>query len=51
MNIMSDCCQWFEKLDKVCNVYAVDRNTEEAVKEISECEIMATAVGVKYCLI
>jgi mannitol-1-phosphate 5-dehydrogenase len=37
----------FEKLDKVCNVYAVDRNTEEAVKEISECEIMATAVGVK----
>lgn len=37
----------FEKLDKVSNVYAVDGNTEEAVKEISECEIMATAVGVK----
>lgn len=37
----------FEKLEKVSNVYAVDGNTEQAVKEIAECDIMATAVGVK----
>jgi mannitol-1-phosphate 5-dehydrogenase len=36
----------FEKLDKVKNVYAVDANTEEAIKEIADCDIMATAVGV-----
>ncbi len=37
----------FEMLEKVNNVYAVDGNTVEAVKKISECDIMATAVGVK----
>jgi mannitol-1-phosphate 5-dehydrogenase len=36
----------FERLDKVKNVYAVDANTEDAVTEIAECDIMATAVGV-----
>ncbi|HHU49910.1 MAG: mannitol dehydrogenase [Caldicoprobacterales bacterium] len=36
----------FERLDKVKNVYAVDANTEEAIKEIADCDIMATAVGV-----
>ena len=37
----------FEMLEKVNNVYAVDGNTEEAVRKIAECDIMATAVGVK----
>jgi len=36
----------FEKLEKVTNVYAVDANSEDAVKEIAECDIMATSVGV-----
>lgn len=36
----------FERLDKVKNVYAVDANTEDAVTEIAECDMMATAVGV-----
>ncbi len=36
----------FERLEKVKNVYAVDANTEEAVKEIANCDIMATSVGV-----
>ncbi|NLC45219.1 MAG: mannitol dehydrogenase [Clostridiales bacterium] len=37
----------FKKIEKVHNVYAVDGNTEDAVKKIAECDIMATAVGVK----
>ena len=37
----------FEKIDKVHNVYAVDGNTEDAAEKIAECDIMATAVGVK----
>lgn len=36
----------FERLERVKNVYAVDANTEEAVKEIAHCDIMATSVGV-----
>ena len=36
----------FERLEKVKNVYAVDANSDQAVQEIAECDIMATSVGV-----
>ncbi len=35
-----------ERIDVVKNVYAVDANTPQAVEEIAECDLMATAVGV-----
>jgi mannitol-1-phosphate 5-dehydrogenase len=37
----------YEEIAKVNNVYAVDGNTKVAAKKIAECDIMATAVGVK----
>jgi mannitol-1-phosphate 5-dehydrogenase len=35
-----------DRQETVENVYAVDADTEDAIKEIGQCDIMATAVGV-----
>jgi mannitol-1-phosphate 5-dehydrogenase len=35
-----------DRCDTVKNVYAVDANSEQAIRVIADCDIMATAVGV-----